>query len=42
MGEQSELMLHGRNAKPTKSLGSGYIFQYGELGGALRQIIDHN
>lgn len=42
MGEQAELVLHGRNAKPTKALGAGYIFEYGELSAALSQIIDDN
>ena len=42
MGEQSELVLHGRNANPAKALAAGYMFEYGELGGALSQITDHN
>jgi NAD dependent epimerase/dehydratase family enzyme len=39
MGQQSDLMIHGRRAEPKKALGAGYRFQHPLLDGALKQVL---
>ncbi len=39
MGEQSDLVIHGRCAEPKKALGAGYRFQHPLLDGALKQVL---
>jgi uncharacterized protein (TIGR01777 family) len=39
LGEQAELILHGRRAVPQKLAGLGYAFRYPELPGALAEAL---
>jgi uncharacterized protein len=39
LGEQAELVLHGRRAVPQKLVGLGYAFRYPELPGALTEAL---
>ncbi|MDQ3701856.1 MAG: TIGR01777 family oxidoreductase [Chloroflexota bacterium] len=39
LGEQADLVLHGRRAEARKALGLGYDFKYGDLHGALSQAL---
>jgi uncharacterized protein len=39
LGEQAELVLHGRRAVPQKLVGLGYAFRYPELPGALAEAL---
>ena len=39
LGEQADLVLHGRRAEPVRALALGYQFKYPDLPGALVQAL---
>jgi NAD dependent epimerase/dehydratase family enzyme len=39
LGQESELLLHGRRAAPAKAQAAGYAFQFGGLPEALENLL---